>query len=223
MSNNAGSKLKKDSKSASSDMLQNCNMDITTLSHGSYTNVTPIPSVNSSINSDIYIGKIKITKDNDDTNAPTETKIPTKKARSNFSNQQEEKKPPTLEEVESFIAEKKYNIDAKSFYDNYNDANWTDSKGKKVVNWKQKARIWNTNSFGKPKSTEPVNIKRPESKVFVAPKEVSISDAPDPNKVKLQFGCYRMNKCSMEEAQKLTIAELKAKFTKAELHTLKLV
>lgn len=46
--------------------------------------------------------------------------------------------PPTLEEVTSYCNERHNNVDPKRFYEYYSVANWKDSKGNPVKNWKQK-------------------------------------------------------------------------------------
>lgn len=46
--------------------------------------------------------------------------------------------PPTIEEIEAFIKERGYNINARDFFRYYAKADWTDSQGKKVRNWKSK-------------------------------------------------------------------------------------
>jgi len=50
--------------------------------------------------------------------------------------------PPTLEEVKKYITEKGYSISPQRFYDYFQEANWIDSKGNKVRNWKQKIITW---------------------------------------------------------------------------------
>lgn len=51
---------------------------------------------------------------------------------------------PSVEEVKDYFKEKGYTEEsAKKFYDYYSVADWKDSKGKKVKNWKQKAQsVW---------------------------------------------------------------------------------
>jgi hypothetical protein len=49
-------------------------------------------------------------------------------------------KPPTLEQVSKFFEDNGY-INADTAWNYYNDADWTDSTGKPVLNWKQKMRI----------------------------------------------------------------------------------
>jgi len=50
--------------------------------------------------------------------------------------------PPTLEEIKAYVAERGNLIDPKKFFDYYTAADWKDSKGQKVKNWKQKAITW---------------------------------------------------------------------------------
>lgn len=59
-----------------------------------------------------------------------------------FTKKQKTKKefiPPTIEEVISYFSENQYSVEAaKTAYNYYNIANWTDSQGSPVRNWKQK-------------------------------------------------------------------------------------
>lgn len=57
---------------------------------------------------------------------------------------------PSLEEIESYVIEKNINIDAKQFFNYFDVANWIDSKGNKVKNWKQKLLTWA--NYNKPKT-----------------------------------------------------------------------
>jgi hypothetical protein len=55
--------------------------------------------------------------------------------------------PPTLQEIEAYIAEKGLSVDGKKFFAYYDTPNdkgekWIDSKGQKVKNWKQKLLTW---------------------------------------------------------------------------------
>ncbi len=50
--------------------------------------------------------------------------------------------PPTLEEVEAYCKSRNNNVDAKRFFDFFESADWVDSKGNKVRNWKQKVITW---------------------------------------------------------------------------------
>ena len=66
--------------------------------------------------------------------------------------------PPKLEEIEKYVLEKKLNVDAKKFYDYFNEGNWIDSKGNKVKSWKQKLLTWNGYSNNQ-KETKKTNFE----------------------------------------------------------------
>ena len=73
--------------------------------------------------------------------------------------------PPTLEEVNEYIQEKGYSVDAKYFMDYYESAKWHDSKGKPVKNWKQRIVTWNRNGYGSG-STKQETQARPQVPYF---------------------------------------------------------
>lgn len=50
--------------------------------------------------------------------------------------------PPTQEEVDEYIKEHSLNVDGKKFFNYFTEGDWTDSKGQKVKNWKQKLITW---------------------------------------------------------------------------------
>jgi hypothetical protein len=50
--------------------------------------------------------------------------------------------PPTLEEVQKYIEERKSPIDAKFFIDYYTSNNWKDKNDKPIRNWKLKLITW---------------------------------------------------------------------------------
>lgn len=52
-------------------------------------------------------------------------------------------KPPTLEQVSEYIKEKNLSVSGKEFIDYFTEGKWTDSRGNKVKNWKQKLLTWN--------------------------------------------------------------------------------
>lgn len=62
--------------------------------------------------------------------------------------------PPTLEDVIIYQKEKCHNVDAKYFFDYFEETNWIDSRGNKVKSWKQKMLTWNKSST---KTTSSVN------------------------------------------------------------------
>lgn len=53
------------------------------------------------------------------------------------------KEKPSLEEIQNYILEKGLSVDAKKFFEYFEEGNWIDSKGQKVINWKQKLLTWN--------------------------------------------------------------------------------
>lgn len=50
--------------------------------------------------------------------------------------------PPTLDEIQSYITEMEYNVDAKEFYTYYTNTGWLKSNGKSVGNWKNTTMTW---------------------------------------------------------------------------------
>ncbi|HSN66725.1 MAG TPA: hypothetical protein VLS94_08795 [Fusibacter sp.] len=51
--------------------------------------------------------------------------------------------PPTLEEVQAYIKEMGYVINARDFYTYYTNLEWKKSDGKPVSNWKNTTMTWN--------------------------------------------------------------------------------
>ena len=50
--------------------------------------------------------------------------------------------PPTLEEVTAYVKERGSSVDPLRFWSYYEEGKWTDAKGNKVRNWKQKLITW---------------------------------------------------------------------------------
>lgn len=50
--------------------------------------------------------------------------------------------PPTIEEINSYIAEKELNVDGHRFLNYFTESGWIDSNGKEVRNWKLKILTW---------------------------------------------------------------------------------
>lgn len=73
----------------------------------------------------------------------TEKEIKIEKKKKPFS-------PPTLEDVIAYCKERNSPVDPKTFYDYFTAGNWKDSKGKPVINWKQKLISWERRENGKP-------------------------------------------------------------------------
>lgn len=108
--------------------------------------------------------KSSITKDENDQPIPNVNTDINKNIKQKKSGKQFIK--PTLEEVESFFLEKGFNKQyAKQAFDFYDITDWVDSRGNKVLNWKQKMNgIWLTedkrtekNTSNKPQQNKPVN------------------------------------------------------------------
>lgn len=50
--------------------------------------------------------------------------------------------PPTLEEVRLYVSKNNYHVKPEDFFNYFTTGKWTDSKGNKVRNWKQKLITW---------------------------------------------------------------------------------
>jgi hypothetical protein len=80
-------------------------------------------------------------------NQPTiNQQLTTTKKDKNVKNVNNENKfiAPNIEDVKTYFTENNYSLDsANKFYNYYNVADWKDSKGTKIRNWKQKAQaVW---------------------------------------------------------------------------------
>ena len=64
-----------------------------------------------------------------------------KRERGNFS-------PPSITEIEQYVAKNGLSVDPHSFFKFYKEGNWKDSNGNPVTNWKQKVLSWNRHSKG---------------------------------------------------------------------------
>ena len=63
--------------------------------------------------------------------------------------------PPTLEEIKEYCLQRRNNVDAKRFYDYYNEGDWKDKNGNQIKNWKQKMIAnWEKNADKKPNISE---------------------------------------------------------------------
>lgn len=60
---------------------------------------------------------------------------------------------PTLEDIQAYCAERRNDVDPKKFFDYYSAADWKDSKGNPVKNWKQKIIRWESGDNGKSRSS----------------------------------------------------------------------
>lgn len=70
--------------------------------------------------------------------------------------------PPTVDEIQNYFVENGYTAEAAGkAWKYYNEANWKDSTGKEVKNWKQKMRgVWFRDEY-----KEVVQVKRDFSKL----------------------------------------------------------
>jgi hypothetical protein len=74
---------------------------------------------------------------------PKDSQTPLKKNVKNLKNVKTDFVPPTFEEVQAYIKEMDYLVDAKYFYTYYANLGWKKSDGSQVVNWKNTTMTWN--------------------------------------------------------------------------------
>lgn len=55
-------------------------------------------------------------------------------------------KPPTIDEVKAYVAEKNLSVNPDKFYTYFAEGNWHDGEGKPVKNWKQKLLTWDAHA-----------------------------------------------------------------------------
>ena len=114
-------------KSATS-ILQKCKMEDTKVQNGFDKIDTPIPNINTNINSDINTNKEKKKFDK-----------------------------PTIEKIQEYCIERNNGINAEAFYDFYESKNWYVGKNK-MVDWKACVRTWEQRQQSKTKtSTDRMN------------------------------------------------------------------
>lgn len=74
----------------------------------------------------------------------------TKELNTNKSNTKKYKFiPPTVEEVEAYIEEKGYKVNAQRFVDYYSSKGWTIGRNSPMKDWKAAVRTWASNDFNK--------------------------------------------------------------------------
>ena len=56
--------------------------------------------------------------------------------------------PPSLAEIQSYVAEKGLSVSVERFFDYFTAGNWYDAKGNPVKNWKQKLLTWDKHEQG---------------------------------------------------------------------------
>ena len=114
-------------KSATS-ILQKCKMEDTKVQNGFDKIDTPIPNINTNINSDIN----------------------TNKEKKKFNK-------PTIEQIQEYCIERNNGINAEAFYDFYESKNWYVGKNK-MSDWKACVRTWEQRQQSKTKtSTDRMN------------------------------------------------------------------
>lgn len=114
-------------KSATS-ILQKCKMEDTKVQNGFDKIDTPIPNINTNINSDIN----------------------TNKEKKKFNK-------PTIEQIQEYCIERNNGINAEAFYDFYESKNWYVGKNK-MSDWKACVRTWEQRQQSKAKtSTDRMN------------------------------------------------------------------
>lgn len=96
--------------------------------------------------------------------APQEENFPTPQEKNflynntsiNTINEYNSKKssPPTLEDIEQYVADRKSSVNPKMFFDYYSANNWKDSNNKPVKNWKLKLITWEMRERKKESSCE---------------------------------------------------------------------
>ena len=74
----------------------------------------------------------------------------TKESNTNKSNTKRYKfVPPTVEEVQDYITEKGYKVNAQRFVDYYSSKGWTIGRNSPMKDWRAAVRTWASNDFGK--------------------------------------------------------------------------
>lgn len=116
---------------------------------GGMTDLSPTPCQNWQHNNN----KMNNSKMNKSANADLRNSTPSQKGKA----KRKKFVPPSLDEVEQYVAEKKLAIDARRFLDFYTAGEWHDSNGKPVRNWKQKALTWDRREQENRKNKPPVS------------------------------------------------------------------
>lgn len=77
-------------------------------------------------------------------------------------------KIPTLEDIKEYCKTRKNNVNPKKFFNYYNDCEWIDSNGKKIINWKQKVILW---------EKDDINVSQKTNKPKWIDKEIKSNEA----------------------------------------------
>lgn len=91
---------------------------------------------------------------------------PNKKGKEDNKNKnKKEFVPPTIDEIQKYVSERKLQVDAKQFYDYFTEGKWIDSNGNAVKSWKQKILTWNNYST-KPKEEKKQSFNNYEQREY---------------------------------------------------------
>ena len=64
---------------------------------------------------------------------------------------------PSFKEVEAYIREQNYDIDAQTFFDYYESCGWTVGKNKPMKDWKASVRYWVSSRKNNGDASKPAN------------------------------------------------------------------
>lgn len=79
----------------------------------------------------------------------------TKESNTNKSNTKRYRfTPPTVEEVQEYVNEKGYKVNAQRFVDYYSSKGWTIGRNSPMKNWQAAVRTWASNDFNKNKEPQ---------------------------------------------------------------------
>lgn len=79
----------------------------------------------------------------------------TKESNTNKSNTKRYRfTPPTVEEVQEYVNEKGYKVNAQRFVDYYSSKGWTIGRNSPMKNWQAAVRTWASNDFNKSKEPQ---------------------------------------------------------------------
>ena len=101
---------------------------------------------NSNNNQNILNSEINLNSNNSKNNLKKEEKEYISESNDSSIYLEKEKKKrfvkPSFKEVEAYIREQNYDIDAQTFFDYYESCGWTVGKNKPMKDWKASVRYW---------------------------------------------------------------------------------
>ena len=114
--------------------------------NGSSTTVKMADNNHSNNNQNILNSEINLNSSNSKNNLKKEEKEYISESNDSSIYLEKEKKKrfvkPSFEEVEAYIREQNYDIDAQTFFDYYESCGWTVGKNKPMKDWKASVRYW---------------------------------------------------------------------------------